>query len=139
MTGEQVPFYSMFPFLEENEVLKELLSGAMVRSVNVDRSARRMEVYASSTKMAAPVELHLIEAALQEEFSLSGAEVHMEYTGAPRAVKAKEKGPEATVLMGRPIKKSIVPISSLTMESGRVAVEGEVFAVASREDRKSVM
>ena len=61
MTGEQVPFYSMFPFLEENEVLKELLSGAMVRSVNVDRAARRMEVRASSAKMAAPVELHLIE------------------------------------------------------------------------------
>ncbi len=136
MTGEQVPFYSMFPFLEENEILKELLSGAMVRSVNVDRTARRMEVNASSPRMAAPVELHLIESALQEEYSLSGAEVHMEYTGAPRAAKAAEKGPESTVLMGRAIKRKTVPISSLTLESGRVAVEGEVFAVASREITK---
>ena len=42
MTGEQVPFYSMFPFLEENEVLKELLSGAGLSMYRTDRRSSHL-------------------------------------------------------------------------------------------------
>ena len=37
-----------------------------------------------------------------------------------------------TVLMGRPVKQNIIPMKDITVESGRVAVEGDVLAVESR-------
>ena len=51
------------------------------------------------------------------------------------AVKAKEKS-AGTLLFGKEGKTSISPMNTLTLESGKVAVEGDVIAVDSRELQK---
>ena len=56
---------------------------------------------------------------------------------APEQKKAEQKA-KAKVLMGKPIPKrtDITPMNELTLESGNVTLEGEVFAVSSREIAK---
>jgi len=51
--------------------------------------------------------------------------------------KAEQKA-KAKVLMGKPIPKraDVTPMNELTLESGNVTLEGEVFAVSSREIAK---
>jgi len=136
--ADKIPVYSMFPFLEGSAILSDLLEGAEVTEVTVQRATRQMEVELESKKHAAPIELQTMERLLKEEFSLSSATVTHIYTGtAPAGKKADGAKDEAgTILMGRQIKKTPVPIESLTMESGRIAVEGDVFAVSSKEITK---
>lgn len=54
-------------------------------------------------------------------------------TSAPQGQKnGASKPAKGDILMGRPLKQSIIPMSELNIESGRVAVEGDVFDVSSR-------
>lgn len=58
----------------------------------------------------------------------------------PPEVKQMSSAPKpsgtGTVLMGRPLKQSIIPMRDITVESGKVAIEGDVVSVESRQLQK---
>lgn len=56
----------------------------------------------------------------------------------PRAAQEKQSGGASRVLYGKAIKEpKLVEMSALNLESGTVAVKGEVFAVNNRRDTKA--
>ena len=54
----------------------------------------------------------------------------------PKSPESQKGRPEGTVLMGRNIRGSILPMSDLAMDSGAVIVEGDVISVESRKLQK---
>ncbi len=138
MTEEKIPFLDMFPGCEK---LREFCGGldkSQVKTVVVSRQERSMRVSACFPRMPAPAEKQALERSLAEDFGLRSAQIEAEY---PRIVPAPAsdgkksgggRGTTGSVLYGRSIKSSPTPIGELTLDSGNVVIEGEVFGVDSR-------
>ena len=73
---------------------------------------------------------------LLQDYALSRVVLNPDYpapVSASPEPQAPASGSHGDVLMGRAIRQSPVPMETLTLESGRVTVEGDVVAVSSRE------
>ena len=134
--SEKIPFLDMFPDCASLQDSCGGLDKAEVLDVLIERESMTMLLHTWFARMPAPVERTNIEQLLAAQFRLRGVQIQAEYP-APEQ-KKEEKKAKAKVLMGKPIPKraDITPMNELTLESGNVTLEGEVFAVNSREIAK---
>ena len=134
--SEKIPFLDMFPDCVSLQDSCGGLDKAEVLDVLIERESMTMQLHTWFARMPAPVERTNIEQLLAAQFRLRGVQIQAEYP-APEQ-KKEEKKAKARVLMGKPIPKraDITPMNELTLESGNVTLEGEVFAVNSREIAK---
>ena len=134
--SEKIPFLDMFPDCASLRDSCGGLDKAEVLDVLIERESMTMQLHTWFARMPAPVERTNIEQLLAAQFRLRGVQIQAEYP-APEQ-KKEEKKAKARVLMGKPIPKraDITPMNELTLESGNVTLEGEVFAVNSREIAK---
>lgn len=134
-----IPFFDMFSCCRDDAALYGVLEKALVFAATVDKKCRTMRIRLGLKTHAAPVVLQMVEKAVAEEFGLSGVEitpVYEESEAESGKSDKKARRTSGTVIMGRQIKDKPVPMSEVTLESGRVTVCGEVFAVDSREIQK---
>ena len=134
--SEKVPFLEMFPGCEPLRDTCGGLDKAEVLDVLILRESMTMTVHAWFSRIPAPAERSNLEQHLAAQFRLQGVTIRAEYP-APEQKKEEKKANEK-VLMGKAIakKSKVTPMRELTLESGSVVVEGEVFAVQSREIAK---
>ena len=139
--SEHTPFLTIFPAFSEAAHMAGGLDRAYVTEVKIYAEERRMELWARFAAMPSPVETGVICDTLRADYGLSAVTLTADYprpVSAPAVTEAKPAGtaPSGTVLMGRPIKQRPVAMSTLTLESGKVTVEGDVVAVTSRKLQK---
>ena len=130
MTEEKIPFLDMFPDAVLYADSCGGLDKAQVSGVTIVRETMTMIIRAWLPQMPAPAELRQLEELLASRYGLAAAQLRADYPEPEREeVKARDK-----TLMGRPIRPnaSITPMKELTLESGSVTVEGEIFADDSR-------
>ena len=137
------PFLTIFPGCADLRTLAGGLDRAYVTEVQVDPRKRSMSVCAWFASMPSLVETGAICERLKTEYALSDIRLipdhpQPESTAAPAATvrSAPSAAPQGDVLFGRAIKSHSVPMNTLTLESGRVCVEGDVVAVTSRALQK---
>ncbi len=142
--SEHTPFLTIFPGCEDLKAYCGGLDKAYVTDVQIDRNELTMTVCAWFPAMPSPVEISSLSERLKADYALNGAGLVPEYprpktaTGPAVVSNAGTSGgaPRGDVLMGRAIKQRPVPMNILTLESGKVTVEGDVVAVTSRTVKK---
>ena len=142
--SEHTPFLTIFPGCEDIKSCAGGLEKAYVTDVQVDLAELMLTVCAWFPAMPSPVDISSISQRLKEDYGLSGVGLVPDYpkvklasTAAAAATAPAPGGPpKGDVLMGRSIKQRPVPMSTLSLESGKVTVEGDVVAVTSRRLQK---
>ena len=142
--SEHTPFLTIFPGCEDIKGCAGGLEKAYVTDVQVDLAELMLTVCAWFPAMPSPVDISTISQRLKEDYGLSGVGLVPDYprvklaSTAATAASAPAPGgpPKGDVLMGRSIKQRPVPMSTLSLESGKVTVEGDVVAVTSRRLQK---
>ena len=142
MSMDHTPFLTIFPGCEAFAAAAGGLEKAYVTKVQVDAAERRLAVSAWFAAMPSPVELQRLREQLRSDYALSLVELEPDYPRQSAPIQATESGtptgakPAGSVLMGRAIRQHPVPMEGLTLESGKVTVEGDVVAVTSRTLQK---
>ena len=138
--SEHTSFIEIFPGCADMKDLCGGLDKAYVTDVAVSAADMIMNISAHFERMPAPAEISNICEKLRRDYGFNAVELVPEYpqpksAPAPAGVKPKadDDKPSGKVLMGRAIKKSPVPMSTLTLDSGNVVIEGDVFDVTSRK------
>ena len=133
--SELTPFLTVFPTCTDLPALRE----AILQSATVNTKENSLSVTVRFPAMPSPALLTQLTARLKQDYGLSGVNVIPDY---PEPVSVPAPGtvspgvPSSSsgeVLLGRSIRQNPVPMNTLKLESGRVTVEGDVFAVSSRE------
>ena len=138
----------MFPFCGDRLSMAGGLDKAYVLDAAVDESARTVLLHVHFPAVPSISDISALESRISAEFSLSKCEIRAEYSAAASAelsssvVSSAASGntvppgvktaPSGTSLLGKAIKIKAIPMRELTLESGKVAVEGDVVAVSSR-------
>ena len=137
--SEHTPFLTMFPGCEALSHCAGGLDKAYITEVQVSLAERTLMVSAWFSAMPSPVDISSISECLKKDYSLQGVSIIPDYPRQrPNSVSASFTkpaaggAPQGDVLMGRAIKQHPVPMNTLSLESGRVTVEGDVFANGSR-------
>ena len=141
---DHTPFLTIFPGCADLHDLCGGLNKAYITGAQVAEAERTLSVFAWFPAMPSPVETAALTERIRADYDLRSVSLTADY---PRPISAAPEGsagspsaasqqPAGTVLYGRAIRQTPVPMSSLTMESGRVTVEGDVFAVSSRTLQK---
>ena len=142
MSEQHTPFLTIFPGCGDLGTSCGGLDKAYVTQVQVDMSARTMSVCAWFAAMPSPAAESILIDRLREDYGLTGAELLSDYpkqktpAQAPTYTPTASGAPKGDVLMGRTIKQKPIPMELLTLESGKVTVEGDVVAVTSRTVKK---
>ncbi len=137
--SEHTPFLTIFPGCEDIKSCAGGLQKAYVTDVQVDLAEQMLTVCAWFPTMPSPVDLSAVSQRLKEDYGLSGVGLVPDYPKAKPASAAAAYAPppggppKGELLMGWKIKQRPVPMSTLSLESGRVTVEGDVVAVTSRK------
>lgn len=126
----------MFPELSGLDSLCGGLRNAAVLSVLIDKAQSSMSLMVQFGRTAAPAELRTLEDGIAEAFGLEIVQIRPQEPKPKGKKRAVKKVPAGNVIYGRAIRKQPVPISGLSMESGTVVIQGEVFAVEHREIQK---
>ena len=141
--SEHTPFLTIFPGCQAISGCAGGLDKSYVTDVQIDQAEGMMTVCAWFASMPSPVDIASICDRLKNDYGLSGVGLIPEYPRPKMASTAaadtgfKPGGaPKGDVLMGRAIKQRPVPMNTLTLESGKVTVEGDVVAVTSRRLQK---
>ena len=138
---EHTPFLTVFPGCAARRDSCGGLDKAYITDVQVNLAERRVTVSAWFPAMPSPVEEEALCACLRDDYALNSVRLIPDYPQ-PRAVlqpivsSSPSSAPKGDVLFGRAIKQSPVKMETLTLESGRVTVEGDVVAVSSRTTKK---
>ena len=132
-------FLEIFPGCEGLKSFCGGLDKAYVTDVAVTTAEMSMSIGAFFARMPAPAEINAICDRLRADYGLSQVVLTPDY---PRAAPVKSESgakssgsapkPTGDVIMGRSIRSAPVPMSTLTVDSGTVTVEGDVFDVTSR-------
>ncbi len=130
---DSVAFFDMFDCCAEDGSLKAVLEKALVYDVTVDKKNRRMRLRLGLPERAAPAALRVTEEAIARDFGLASVKITPVYPEASPAKKAEKKEAGGKVILGRSFKEKPTPLKDVTLESGRIAVTGEVFSCDSRE------
>ena len=138
--SDHTSFIEIFPGCAGLKNLCGGLDKAYVTDVAVSAADMIMSVSAHFARMPAPAEISNICEKIRRDYGFNTVELIPEYhqpkvTPAPAGAKPKAESnkPTGTVLMGRTIKGKPVPMSELTLDSGSVVIEGDVFDVTSRK------
>ena len=141
--SEHSPFLAVFPGLSDLRSMAGGLDKAYVTDVQVDQAGRTLTVCARFSDMPSLVEVSAICRRLKADYGLNDAALVPDYprpepVQAPAEHRPSASGaaPTGDVLMGRAIKQRPVPMDTLSLESGKVTVEGDVVAVTSRSLQK---
>ncbi len=140
--SDHTPFLTIFPGCTDLIGLAGGLEKAYVTDVQVDLKERSMTVSARFAAMPSLVDVKAITGRLRSQYELDDVVLLPDYprpaaTGDAPAGAGSAKGgaPKGNILFGRAIKQKPVPMSSLTMDSGRVTVEGDVVVVSNRKTK----
>ncbi len=145
MSGH-TPFLIMFPGCAAMAHAAGGLEHAYVTEVLVSETEHSLTVRAWFAAPPSPAEVSGICARLRDDYGLTRAELQADYPQPrPAAAAVSEREPSATggkeapkgaVLYGKAIKQRPIPMRELSLESGRVTVEGDVVDVSSRRLQK---
>ena len=142
--SDHTPFLTIFPGCESLSAAAGGLDKAYVTDVQVDVRQRSVSIAAWFASMPSPVDIQRISENIRLDYSLDTVAILPEYPRVKASAAAVDtrmssnfSKPTGNVLMGRQIKMKPVPMNTLNLESGRVAVEGDVVAVTSRTIQKS--
>lgn len=134
MSVKKIPFYDMFSCCSGDDELFGILKKAEVISAVVDSKRKTMKVEIEFSTLPAPVILSMTEAGIAAEFGLN--EVKIKPVVPKAAVKkSASAAPKARLLYGKHMKGNTIPINEITLDAGRVTIQGEVFAVETRTVR----
>ena len=140
---EHTPFLTVFPGCEARRESCGGLENAYITEVQVDAAARSLSVSAWFASMPSPVEEEALCALLREDYGLEAVRLDADYPRPKAAAPAPgalstggSPAPAGQVIFGRAIKQRPVKMDTMTLESGRVTVEGDVVAVSSRTTKK---
>ncbi len=141
--SEHSSFLTVFPGCEDQSSYCGGLDKAYITEVLVDAAEKTMTVSAWFPLMPSPTEISALCDRLKADYGLSGVGLVPDFpqqkkASAPALVQAAPgtQAPKGDVLFGRAIKQKPVPMNTLSLESGRVTVEGDVVAVTSRTLQK---
>ena len=133
------PFLTMFPGCGELRELCGGLDAAYVTDVQLDLEERTLTVSAHFAAMPSLGETARLADCLKRDYALAGAAILADYpqpkSATAPAVRADNKSggaPPGELLMGKAVKARPVEMRSLSMDSGKVTVEGDVIDVMSR-------
>ncbi len=132
--NEKVTFREMISCCRSDDGLFSILDRANVLSVHVDRKTASMRLKIEFPETPAPVIVGLIEEGVARELEIPKVTVEAFISEAA----AKKNAPETKLprmLTGKKIIGEPIPISELTVETGRCVVRGEVFGRELREVR----
>ena len=136
--NEHTSFLAAFPGCAERRESCGGLDQARVTDAQLDLDALELTVWVSFAAMPSATELKALEGNLCADYGLRSVQLVADWPR-PKLASSSETHPAApggvpqgTVLFGRAIKKRPVPMETVTLESGRVTVEGDVVAVNSR-------
>ncbi len=137
---ENTPFLTIFPGCEDLRHLAGGLDRAEVTDVEVNVRELTLSVCARFPVMPSPVEITTLCDRLREDYGLRQAAIVPDYPRPKTAAAASApahggEAPKGDVLFGRAIRQKPVPMSTLTLESGKVTVEGDVVSNSSRSTR----
>ena len=143
--SEHTPFLEIFSGCSELASYCGGLDKAYVTEVQIDAAERTMTVNAWFVSMPSPAELQVLSERLKADYGLSGVGIVPDFPRMKLASSSATSGkapapggpPKGEVLFGRAIKQSPVPMNTLSIESGKVTVEGDVVDVSSRLLQKS--
>ncbi|NMA37730.1 MAG: PolC-type DNA polymerase III [Papillibacter sp.] len=125
----------MFKCCAADECLYGILNEAYVIAVFTDEASSSMNLTIEFPAPPAPVILGMMKSEIAAERGLNTVSI-MPVTASPKKKKPEKKlGSEGRMLAGKAIRGSIIPISELKPDSGRVVVTGEVFGTEIREVR----
>ena len=141
---EHTPFLSIFPGCEDLKSCAGGLEKAYVTDVQIDMSEMTMTVCAWFSAMPSMVDVSSLCDRLKLDYGLSGVGIVPDYpraklaSSSATATKAPDPkaAPKGDVLYGKAIKQRPIPMNTLSLESGKVTVEGDVIAVTSRTLQK---
>ena len=139
--SEHTSFLEIFPGTASHASSCGGLEKAYVTDVEISLEAGTMSIRAHFARTPAPAELDSICTALRADYGLrvsiiaDGPEVQ-KAAAASASVSSAPSGGSGKVLMGHSIKKSPTPLGQLNQDSGRVAIEGDLFEVTSRKLKK---
>ena len=142
--SQHTPFLTVFPGCRDISGCAGGLDNACVTDVQIDMGEMMMTVCARFAAMPSPVDISAISERLKTDYGLSGVGLIPDYPRPKLASSAlagvtaqsREGAPKGEVLMGRAIKQRPVPMNTLSLESGKVTVEGDVVAVTSKRLQK---
>ncbi len=138
--NEYTPFIKIFPGCAG---LSEL-ENAGIREVRVFEAEGRLSVSAWFPEIPSPSLIAQLCERIRVDYGLQKVEIESDYPAkavTEYAFTADSGGKtlaasQGEVLMGRSVRQAPVPMSTLTLESGKVTVEGDVFAISSRQLQK---
>ncbi|MDD6188930.1 MAG: PolC-type DNA polymerase III [Clostridiales bacterium] len=130
----KVPFREMFSCCNSEDGFFSILDKANVISVSVDRKTASMRLKIEFPETPAPVIIGLIEEGVARELEINKVTVE-HFISADAAKKASPQTRLPRMLVGKKIIGHSIPISELTVETGRCVVTGEVFGTELREVR----
>ena len=146
--SEHTSLLEIFPGLAGLKASCGGLDKAYVTDVAVITAESKMSIAAHFTRLPAPAEIDALCGRIRDDYGLRLVELKPDYpkpkteyippkklsiSGGKEPAAAK---PSGDILMGRSIKKAPVPMSELTLDSGNVVIEGDVFDVTSRKLQK---
>ena len=142
--ADHTPFLTIFPGCEGLSAAAGGLDKAYVTDVQVDLGQKTLTIAAYFASMPSPVDIQRLSECLRADYGLTGVGIVPDYPRVKASAPAVDtrassnpSKPAGAPLMGKPIKTKPVPMNTLTLESGRVVVEGDVVAVTSRTIQKS--
>ena len=136
MSEQHTPFLTIFPDCAPLSYAGGGLDKAYVTDVQISLAERVMTIKAWFPAMPSPTETTRLSGHICSLFGLSNVIIDPDYP-APKSVPSVASGvspqsPNGNVLYGRPIKQKSIPMSTVTLESGKITIEGDVVAVTSR-------
>ncbi len=130
-----VPLAEMFPTCLGTGDLTGTLGRGQVMDATVERKSRSMKLRVTFDAFVPPVTLNMLSSAIAREYGLSKADILPTFPKAQEPSRKEKKNTAGAMLLGKLWKGPVTPMSELTLESGRVTVTGQVFAVDSKEIR----
>ena len=136
--SDHTPFLTIFPECAPLGVMAGGLEKAYVTDVQIAAAEKTMTIKAWFSSMPSPAETSRLGEHISDVFGLRSAVIDPDYPPPPAApvVTVRSGGAASSgggdQLYGRPTKQKPVPMSTITLESGRITVEGDVVAVTSR-------
>ncbi|MCR5663528.1 MAG: PolC-type DNA polymerase III, partial [Oscillospiraceae bacterium] len=138
---DQIPFLTVFPGLADRADSCGGLEKAVVTYGQIDVAGRSLSLCVRFAAMPSPVDEETICARLRGEYGLERVTLESDYprprgTARPEGEAASSAAPAGVALFGGAIRQKPVRMDTLTLESGRVTVEGDVVAVSSRTTKR---
>ena len=126
------PFLEMFPFCSPedggaDEAVLRPFADALVFEAAVDKSAASMDLSVEFSAPPPPVAVSTAEERIALTYNLERVEIKFYIRADAKKEKEKAKSSGEKLLWGKKAKGESAPISSLTPESGRTQVTGQVF------------